>query len=146
MTGDASSKASSSIPAACPWSTPSQKAASLAPSPLMPPVVSLSDIQKQEEEIRNKSSTKTLQGHTSPWFVERRTRGDSLEKVQALQEAEKAINEEKRRKEQEEEAKENPAVKLKRGNKKKTPQKKQQQGGSVAIGGQLRSSKDGAAR
>ena len=45
----------------------------------------MADIQGEEERARRSSNLATLQGHSSPWLVERRPRADSLEFVFQVQ-------------------------------------------------------------
>lgn len=69
-------------------------------SKFTPPVVAVakpvrfSDIQRIEESARKASSITALQGNSSPWYVERRQRADSLEEVVRQQAWDRAEEEE----------------------------------------------------
>lgn len=56
--------------------------------------VRFSDIQRIEESARKASSITALQGNSSPWYVERRQRADSLEEVVRQQAWDRAEEEE----------------------------------------------------
>lgn len=56
--------------------------------------VRFSDIQRAEENSRKTSSITALQGNSSPWYVERRQRADSMEEVVRQQAWDRAEEEE----------------------------------------------------
>lgn len=90
--------------------TPPVKAGGWAASPTPPPStcrsappavavaaakpVRFSDIQRTEESARKASSITALQGNSSPWYVERRQRADSMEEVVRQQAWDRAEEEE----------------------------------------------------
>jgi hypothetical protein len=60
----------------CPWKTPEPLPASYYPissSPSSTSSLSLHEIQREEEYVRQKSSIKALRGNTVPWLLDRNT-------------------------------------------------------------------------
>lgn len=70
----------------CPWVAPVREACVVDATHSTEGKTRLRDIQQEEEAERARSSMQQLQGHSSPWFVDRRnSRAQSLEDVMRCQ-------------------------------------------------------------